>query len=252
MSVLLADARHAFRALMKRPLFTGVAVLTLAVGIGANTAIFSIVRGVLLRPLPFERSDRLVRICETNPQVGNYCVASPPNVMDWRAGSRTLSEIGLGRDWPFHLRTEDGEQTTIAGGLATAGLFRALRVKPALGRLIEPEDVVPGRQVIVLDHRLWADRFGSDPGIVGRRVDLDGEPFTVVGVLPAGFEVPGLEYVRLWRPLYFDPRNEENRIWRGFQVIGRMADGATLAQTRSELDAIRAWAAPGGVWWGSC
>ncbi|MEJ2216139.1 MAG: ABC transporter permease [Gemmatimonadota bacterium] len=239
MSVLLAEAKHAFRALMKRPLFTGVAVLTLAVGIGANTAIFSVVRGVLLRPLPFERSDRLVRICETNPQVGSYCVASPPNVMDWRAASRTLSEIGLGRDWPFHLRA-DGKQATIAGGLATAGFFRALRVKPALGRLIEPEDVVPGRHVVVLDHRLWADRFGSDPGIVGRRVELDGEPYTVVGVLPAGFEVPGLEYVRLWRPLHFDPRAEENRIWRGFQVIGRMADGVSLTQTRSELETIRA------------
>jgi putative ABC transport system permease protein len=239
MSVLLTDARHAFRGLMKRPLFTGVAVLTLAVGIGANTAIFSVVRGVLLRPLPFEGSDRLVRICETNPRVGNYCVASPPNVMDWRAGSRTLSDIGLGRDWPFHMRA-DGEQTSIAGGLATAGLFRVLRVKPALGRLIEPADVVPGRHVVLLDHRLWADRFGSDPGIVGQQVDLDGDPFTVVGVLPAGFEVPGLEYVRLWRPLHFDPRDEENREWRGFQVIGRMADGVSLTQARSELETIRA------------
>ncbi len=239
MSVFLADAKHAFRALMKRPLFTGVAVLTLAVGIGANTAIFSVVRGVLLRPLPFERSGELVRICETNPQVGDYCIASPPNVMDWRAESRTLSEIGLGRDWPFHLRVA-GEQAMVSGGLATAGFFRALRVKPALGRLIEPEDVVPGRHVVVLDHRLWVDRFGSDPDIVGRRVELDTEPFTVVGVLPAGFEVPGLEYVRLWRPLHFDPRDEKNRDWRGFQVIGRMADGVTLTQTRSELETIRA------------
>jgi len=239
MSVFVTETRHAFRALMKRPLFTAVAALTLAVGIGANTAIFSVVRGVLLRPLPFEHADRLVRICETGPRVGDYCVASPPNVMDWRDASRTLSEIGLGRDWPFHMRV-NGEQTSVNGGLATAGFFRALGVRPALGRLVEPEDVVPGRNVVVLDHRLWADRFGSDPGIVGRRVELDGVPHTVVGVLPAGLKVPGLDDVRLWRPLHFDPRAEENRQWRGFEVIGRMADGVSLAQTRSELETMRA------------
>jgi putative ABC transport system permease protein len=235
---LTADLRFAFRQMLRRPGHSLIAIVTLALGTGASVAVFSVVNGVLLSPLPFPDAGHLVSICETNPLVERFCVASPPDVEDWSQRSRTLASIGLGRDWPFTARRGDRAEG-VNGGLATPGLFRTLQVTPALGRLIAPEDVGPGaRHVAVLSDRLWRTWYGADPAILGQTVVLDGESYEIVGVLAAGAEVPRLENVRVWVPLPFDPRDEENRKWRGFEVIGRLAPGRTVAAAEAELGAV--------------
>jgi putative ABC transport system permease protein len=236
---LIADFRFAARQLARRPGFTLVAVLTLALGSGSAAAMFGIVDRVLLRPLPFPDPGRLVALCETNPSLG-FCVASPPNVTDWARASRTLVSVGLGRSWPFTLRTEAGPEG-IAGGLATDGLFRTLRVTPFLGRLVTAEDLTPsGRHVAVLSQAFWRSHYGGDRGVVGRFLVLDGERYEIVGVLGPEAEVPHLSSVGVWVPLPFDPRDEENRRWRGFLTIGRLAPGVDVATAQQELRGIQA------------
>jgi len=225
-----SDLRFSLRTLSANPGFTLVVVLTLALGIGANAAIFSVVNGVLLRPLPFPEPDRLVILCETHPSVADFCIASPPNVEDWSNQVETVEQLGLGRDWPFILKTDE-ETQGISGGIATPGFFQVLKLTPHLGRLFSPGDLEPGRNlVVVLSHALWQGRFGADPEIVGRNLTLDNQTYGVIGVLPPGLEIPGLEEVEMWAPLPFDPRDEENREWRGFAVYGRLAKGISLRE----------------------
>jgi predicted permease len=236
---LVQDLRYAFRTLRKSPGFTLVAVLTLALGIGSSVAVFSVVDGVLLRPLPFPDARRLVAICEKHPSVEGFCIASPPDAEDF-ATSPALASLGMGRGWPFTARRESGSEG-VNGGLATPGLFRTLQVSPALGRLLEPGDLGPGAHpVVVLSDALWRAWFGADRGAIGRTLVLDGTSYEVVGVLPPGVQVPRLEQVRLWTPLPFDPRNEENRKWRGFEVIGRLAPGVTAAGANAALGTVQA------------
>jgi predicted permease len=236
---MLNDLRYAVRALLKSPSFSVLAVLTLALGIGISVAIFSVVDNVLLRPLPFADSRRLVAICETHPSVEGFCVASPPDVEDFAAASRTLSSIGLGRDWPFTARRGTASEG-VDGGLATPGLFRTLQLTPALGRFFRPEDMGPGAaRVTVLSDALWRSWFGADPQAVGRSLVLDGQSYEIVGVMRPGAEVPQLEDAKLWVPLPFNPKDEDNRKWRGFFGVGRLAAGATPASAASELGAIQ-------------
>lgn len=240
MTSLIADLRFAGRQLVRRPGLTLIAVVTLALGTGASTAIFGIVDRVLLRPLPFPESGRLVALCETHPSVEGFCVASPPNVEDWSRESRTLASIGLGRSWSYSMQVEAGGAEGVSGGLATPGLFRTLQVEPALGRLLLPEDLTPsGRHVAILSDQLWRARFGGDRGVLGRSLVLDGESYEIVGVLKPGSEVPHLDYVRVWVPLPFDPRDDENRRWRGFMTIGRLAPGVSAAAAMAELGGIQ-------------
>jgi len=238
MDAILQDIRYAVRALLKRPGFLSLAVLTLALGIGVSVAIFSVVDGVLLRPLPFADSRHLIAICETHPSVEGFCIASPPDVEDFAARSRTLSSIGLGRDWPFTARRGTGSEG-VNGAWATPGLFRTLQMTPALGRFFRPEDMGPGAgHVAVLSDALWRSWYGADPLIVGKSAVLDGQSYQIVGVMRAGDEVPRLEDARLWVPLPFDPKDETNRKWRGFYVIGRLSAGGTPASAASELNGI--------------
>ncbi len=235
---LIQDLRYATRNVIKSTGFSVVAVLTLTLGIGANTAIFSVVDGILLRPLPLSEADRIVAVCETNPAVADFCIGSPPNVEDWDEQARAIEDFGLGRQWPFVIRGDDGAEG-IGGGLATPGMFEVLRFTPALGRLLQRSDLEPGNNhVAVLSHALWRTRFGADPTVVGRPVLLDGESYQVVGVLDSGAEVPRLEDVELWVPLHFHPREERRRSWRGFIVYGRLSDDATLASAREEMQLI--------------
>jgi predicted permease len=235
-SGLSLDLRLAFRRLRHDPTFTLATILILALGIGATTAIFSAVRGVLLRPLPFPDPDRLVRICEVHPSVQGYCIASPYSVREWGRESRTLREAGLGRDWGFTLTREQGTRESINGGWATPGLFRSLGFSPVVGRLFQREDLEPGRnRVVLLTEEFWRTEFGADRAVAGQRLVLDGKDFTIVGVLPAAAVVPGLREPRLWVPLPVNPDEEENRRWRGFQVIGRLASNASASQAEAEL-----------------
>lgn len=239
MHSLSTDLRFAIRQLARRPGFTVVALLTLALGTGAASAIFTIVDGVLLRPLPYPEPGRLVALCETHPSIEGYCVGSPPDVEDWAAQSRTVVSLGLGRSWPFTMQRDAGSEG-VTGGLATPGLFRTLGVSPAIGRLLTADDLAPsGRHVVVLSDELWRSRFGADPGVIGRPIVLDGESYAVVGVLKPRTDLPQLGHVRLWVPLPFDPRDEENRRWRGFEVFGRLAPGARAQSAQAELALVQ-------------
>ena len=237
MTELLRNLRQATRVLIRTPAFTASVVLLLGLGVGANTAVFSFVRGILLRPLPFADSDGLVILCETHESIGQHCVVSPPNALDYAARARALSAVGQTRDWSFQLRLADHTRV-VRGGLATPDAFTVLQAQPAYGRLFLPDEQRPDRhKVVLLSHELFVSFFAADQRIVGSTIQLDRQPYTVVGVLPDGFEMPGFE-AELWTPLHFDPRAEDQRSWRGFATLARLADGTTIEQAQAELSGI--------------
>jgi predicted permease len=211
-------------------------VLLLGLGIGANSAVFSFVRGILLRPLPFSGSDRLVILCETHLSIGQHCVVSPPNALDYAARSRALSGIGQTRDWSFQLRVSDNSRVVHAG-LATPEVFTVLQTQPAHGRLFLPDEQRPDRnKVVLLSHELFVSFFAADRRVIAARFNSIAS-LTQWSVMPAGFKMPGFE-AELWTPLHFDPRAEDQRSWRGFVTLGRLADGATIEQAQAELAGI--------------
>lgn len=229
------DVRYSWRKLLKRPGFSAVVILTLALGIGATTAIFTVMNAVVLRPLPFPESERLVALCETNEVIDGYCVASPPDAFNWTQRSRTLESIGVARNRPATLRDEDGGEG-VQRGIATPEFLQTFGVVPLHGRLFDSRDQIVGRPgVVVLGHEIWLTRFGGDSDVLGRSVNMDGESYEIVGVLPSSVQIPMLKYIELWTPLPFDPRHEENRGWRGFLAVGRLADGVELGEAQSEL-----------------
>lgn len=235
MSSLLHDLRYAGRGLLKSPGFTAVAVLTLALGIGANTAIFSVVNSVLLEPLPFDEPERLVQVFEVTR--GGVGTASPPNFMDWRDANTVFREMGAYTATAGAL-SGAGDPQRIAGAAVTGGFFPVLGEAPVLGRTITDADAVTGQDhVVVLSHGLWQRRFGADPGIAGSTVQLDGGDYTVIGVMPEGFGYPaGAE---IWVPLAFT--EEDLTTQRGahyLDVIARLAPGATVGQASSEMAAL--------------
>lgn len=236
---LVADFRHAARSLRSNLAFTVTAVVTLALGIGATTTIYGIVDGIVLRPLPFPNADRLITICEQFPGASpSWCSISPPNVEDIAARSKSIAAIGIGRSWPYHLATVEGSEG-VNGGIVTPELFQALGVHPVLGRLFDRSDLV-GREsdVVILSYEMWQTRYGATPDVVGRRMVLDGRPVTIVGVLPANFQLPQFSSMALWRPLHINPADETNREWRGFVAYGLLRQGTSLAGARAELAGI--------------
>jgi len=236
----VADMRFAVRSLRKTPGFTAAVVLTLALGIGANTAIFSVLNGVVLRPLDFPDPDRLVEVCEEHESVAGFCTASFVNVRDFDARSRTFERLGAGRGWPFILRGPEGAES-VRGGLADDQLFRVFGVSPALGRGFEEADLGPNAApVVLLSHSVWRTRFGSDPDLVGSDITIDDQRSTVVGVLPAGPGIPGLEGVEIWRPIPFDHADPSNRQWRGFGAVGRLREGIPVGEGLADLRSVAA------------
>ena len=231
------DLKIAIRQLLKNPGFTAVAVLTLALGIGANTAIFSVVKAVLLRPLPFPDSDRLLWVSEGNAK-GNYPI-SYPNFTDWQAQQTVFEHIGVYNLGSYSL-VGSGDPRNLSAARMTAGAFAALRAQPALGRVFSVDEDKPGAPpVIVLSHALWQSQFGGDPGILNRPVRLDGTAHTVVGVMPAGFVFP--TRVDAWVPLgpltdqwSYQARNNHP----GLRGVARLRPGVSLAQARTEMDTI--------------
>jgi putative ABC transport system permease protein len=244
---LRQDLHYAFRALRRSPGFTLTALLTLALGIGANTAIFSVVRGVLLEPLPFPEAGRVVRLWHSNPSTGvPRGPVSEPNFLDWRAQSRLTQSMGgfffadgmTGMDL-----TGQGDPLRLSVALVTDGFFETLRTPALVGRTLLTEENTPGRdRVVVLSHALWTSRFGGDRSVIGRSLTLNGQPFQVVGVMPAAFTYPGDRMVDLWIPLSFFGPDDIGRE-RGKQflaVIARLKPGVTLEQLHTELAGIAA------------
>ena len=236
-TTLLQDLRFAFRMLTKNPGFTAVAVLTLALGIGANTAIFSVVNAVLLKPLPFPQPGRLMKLEEHHAgwAEGSFTYA---NFADMASHTRTLEQLAAYRSWLFTL-TGDTEPENVEGYRVSADFFNVLGVPAALGRTFLPqEDQVGSGNVAVLSYGLWKRRFGSDPHIIGQLVKINDVPTQVVGVMPASFRFP--EDSVLWTPLSLDDALRTNRTAHLYTVIGRIKPGATLEQARSEARALAA------------
>jgi putative ABC transport system permease protein len=241
MGGLMRQARISIRSLLRSPGFTLPALFILAVGMTAGTAIFTVVDSIVLRPLDLPDSDRLVMVCEDHPRQGGACIASPGNIEDFRRGTSSLAELGVARGWPFTL-ADGGVSEGVRGGLVSAAVLRAVRVTPALGRVFRDDEHGPDNdKVVLLSHAYWMERFGGDPSIVGRVVSLSGESHEIVGVLPAGFDLPlDLSGIEVWKPPHIDPLDPEVRDWRGFRAIGRLAEGSGVAAASAELTGMYA------------
>lgn len=231
---LRSDFRQALRQLRSSPRFTLVAVLTLAVGLGASTVIFGIANAVLLRPLPLPSPDRLSMVLERSPAGDEYSI-SEPNYLDWAARTRAFAVLGA-----FSTRlpslTGDGEPEQLVGAAVTHSFFGALGVAPLLGRTISVEEDRGGSdaRVAVISHAIWQRRYGADPAVIGRLVDVDGKATQVIGVMPQGFDFPGR--ADIWTPLA--PEARSSRGDRRLIAVGRLAAGVTMAQADGEMQGI--------------
>jgi putative ABC transport system permease protein len=237
MQTLLQDIRYGLRMLAKNPGFTVVAVVTLALGIGANTAVFSVVNTVLLRPLPYKEADRLVTVWGKNLEKGyDFDLVSPPDFADWRAQNRVFEEMAASDDAMYTL-TGTGEPTSITAYKFSAGFFHVLGVPPIIGRTFLPEEEQPGKnRVVVLSYRLWQSRFGGDRGVIEKMVRLNGEPYTVIGIMPPSFEYP--QDTELWTPLRVEPNLANNRGVRFLRVLARLKPGVRIKEAEAEMNTI--------------
>ncbi|HEX8149358.1 MAG TPA: ABC transporter permease [Pyrinomonadaceae bacterium] len=239
MTTLLQDVRYGLRVLWQKPGFTAVAVLTLALGIGANTAVFSLVSAVLVRPLKYREAERLVMVWEDETAAG-FPRETPAvaNYADWRAQNKSFEDVAAVDQRTYDLTGRGGEPEKILGFGVTSNFFPLLGAEAALGRTLLPEEDKPGaHRVAVLSHGLWQRRFGGERSAVGGEVMLNGEPYTVVGVMPADFQ---FEYadVALWVPVAFTPEQLANRGNHYLEVVARMKPGVTAAQAEEDVKAI--------------
>src|SRR5262245_40145796 len=234
MQTLWQDLRYGARTLWKNPGFTLIAVITLSLGIGANTAIFSVVNGVLLRPLPYHEPERIVTLLND----GRYPV-SPANFLDFRANSQSFAQMAAAEAWGATLTGADRPEA-IDGLRMGEGLFGLLGEQPLLGRTLQAEDYQPGKDhVLALSHKLWQRAFGGDPNIIGRSITLSGETYAVVGVMPPQFQFPPFSSTRaeMWAPLDLHPR-ATNRRGGSLRVFARLKPDVTLQKAQAELDAM--------------
>ena len=234
-----ADVRYALRTMRKNPGFTAVVILTLALGIGANVAIFSVVNAVLLQPLPYKNADRLVTIWgENKPRRFDLDLISYQDFLDLRAQNRDFEKLGASTDNMYTL-TGAGDPAALIGYEFSPDYWETLGVPAYIGRTFSPdEDENSKAHVAVLNYKLWAMRFGSDRGILGRSITLDGEPYTVIGVMPPSFGYP--PDVQVWTPLSADPQTLKDRSVRWLRVTARMKPGVTMEQATTEVQTIAA------------
>jgi putative ABC transport system permease protein len=232
------ELRHALRSLRKSPGFTTAAVLTLALGIGANTAVFSLVRGVLLRSLPYPQSERIVSIRESNSgRASAETSVSLPNFLDWEAQNRVFSAMGAYFTAPLAL-AERGEAARLEGAAVTPGFFATMGVRPEIGRVFAAEETRPGRdRVVILSHGVWTRVFGADPTLVGRSIQLEGEAYLVAGIMPAGFRFPE-DGADVWVPLTVPDNVATQRGAHYLSVVARLAPGTALEQASAEMRLI--------------
>jgi putative ABC transport system permease protein len=241
------DLRYGARMLLKKPGFTAMAVLTLALGIGANTAIFSVVNAVLLRPLPYAEPGRLVALWEGNTQRPmSRNAISYPNFFDWRAQSQSFERMASYYTIPMDL-TGIATPVNLRGATVSPDLFATLGVKPLLGRWFVAEEENPGIRAAIISHSLWQRQFGGDPNIVGRSLTLGGRPFNIVGVMPTGFQFPiEASPVEVWVTSSVDgektdpkePAPYENRGSQFLVAVGRLKPGVTIEQAQAEMNVI--------------
>ncbi|HVA16703.1 MAG TPA: ABC transporter permease [Candidatus Dormibacteraeota bacterium] len=238
MNTLLQDIRYALRMLAKSPGFTAVAVITLALGIGANTAIFSVVESVLLRPLPYAHPQSLIEVWNTYLPAVPLGGLSPGDFFDWQKEATTVSQMAA-YSWLQQGAnlTGDGSPQRVELDYATSNLFPMLGENPVVGHFFTPAEDRPGSAaIVVLAHRFWQSRFGADPGVVGRTVTLDGLHYTVAGVLPGDSGL--LDSADLWMPMGLYPDNPSEHTYHEFVGLARLKPGATIAQARAEFQAL--------------
>jgi putative ABC transport system permease protein len=240
MRELFSDLRLGLRILARNPGFSATAILLLALGIGANTAIFSVVNAVLLRPLPYQDASRIMQVWHVPPAKSfpgmTLFTVSPANYLDWKSQNHSFEEMAAYGGARFNVGGKERPEAIQAATVAPS-FFSILRVQPLLGRGFTPEDDRPGQgHVVVLGHALWRERYGADPRVVGSNIVLDGETYTVIGVMPPAFKFPS--WAQLWTPLAW---TDEKRAVRGnhnYLVIGRLKQGVDIRAAQAELSAI--------------
>lgn len=237
----LSALKYAARGLRRQPTFLAVALLTLSLGIGATTAIFSVIKAVVLNPLPYDAPERIVVLWEVNPE-GNLDRVSVPTFDDWRREARAFSSIAAYRQVDFSF-AGTGDPMNVRGVRATPELFTVLHASAALGRTFTPDEAVVGAdRVAVVSHGFWMRLLGANPAVVGSTIQLDAVPFTVAGVMPPGFEFPTASSVDVWTPLAFDPKDIHgaSRRARSLTVVARLAGGTSAAAADDELTVLAA------------
>jgi putative ABC transport system permease protein len=231
------DVHYACRTFVRNPAFAVVATLTVALGVGATTAAFSITDRVLIRPLPFVDSARLVKLWQTRPEGED--LLSPANFRDWKRLSRSFESIAAYQRLSANL-TQGGDPTRVEGVSVTADLFPALGVKPSLGRAFSPEDDREGvAATLILSYGLWQSQFGGDVGVLGRRVLLDDQPYVVIGVMPRSFSFPTRD-AEIWTAIRLAERDFQNRADTHLECVARLRAGISVTQARTELQTITA------------
>src|SRR5213595_1496147 len=239
---LTQDIRYALRVLAKNPAFSIIAVIALALGIGANSAIFSVVNAVLLRPLPFKHPEQLVMVWENAAHLGfPKNTPSPANFLDWQKQAQSFTGMAAMAERSFNL-TGVGEPERLEGRRVSANLFELLGVPALLGRTFVPDDDKPGTHVVLLSYSIWQRRFGSDPAVIGRALTLNGESYTVVGVMPRLVQLPGYENRndQLWVPIAFPSEEAAQRGNHFLEIVARLKPGVTLKQAQAEMETISA------------
>ncbi len=240
MTSLLQDLRYAFRMLQKAPGFTAIAVLTLALGIGANTAIYSYVNAWLIHPIPYPQPDRLIVLLSHDTKKGwtSNGVTSTADFLDYQRQNTSFKQLADWTQWYFNL-TSDGAPDRVIGGLVSWNFFQTLGAKPMLGRTFVAQESQPAAShVAILSRGLWESRFAADPNIVGRKIQLQGETYTVIGVMPAGFQFPLMGVANIWAPLALDDKQSADRTNSWFSAFGRLKPGVTQEQAAAEITAI--------------
>ena len=241
MRVLLQDVRFAFRQMAKRPGFTAVVVLTMALGIGANAAIFSVLDAILLRPLPYSHPEQLIKVWSRFTGIGmpnDQNWVSAPEFRDFKQLNHSFSDLAAINSGSFNLGVK-GSPQRVAGASVSPSLFPMLGVQPILGRTFLEEEAQPGHDhEVVLSYGLWRRVFAGNPNVIGSTIDIDGVPMTVVGIVPAGFAYP--DEAEIWGPLAFSPADlsENSRGNHGLEVLGRLKPGLSLAQVQSDMDRV--------------
>jgi putative ABC transport system permease protein len=241
MNTIWQDVRYGSRMLFKNPGFTLVAIVTLALGIGANTTIFSVINSLLLKPIPFPEADRLVLVWQSQvDDPKNRNIVSAPNYWDWRRENDVFAEMAIfdsaGKGYNL---SGEGEPERVSGVRVSAGFFDVLGVKPRLGRAFLPEEEQPGKhQVVVMSDGLWRSRYNSDPAVVGKTIKVDGENHTVIGVTPPEFEFQFFSPIRqLWVPVAYT-RGDQDRGSNSFLCLARLKPGVTMEQARAKMNTI--------------
>ncbi|HKO13687.1 MAG TPA: ABC transporter permease, partial [Acidobacteriaceae bacterium] len=234
------NIKFALRQLWKSPGFTIVAVLIFALGIGANTAIFSVVNGVLLEPLPFRNPDRLVQLWHTPPQSSfpgiNRFAISAANFLDWQKQNHVFEEMTLYTFRGFDL-SGTGKPESLRSGAVTSSFFSVLGVQPLYGRVFTSDEDQPGRNhVAILTYRIWKQRYGADPGVIGRTMNLDGTAYQIVGVMGPRMTRP--DFAQIWTPLGLTPQEAAVRGEHHYLAMARLKPGVTLSQAQNEMNTI--------------